>query len=242
MDGREKSLTSRSTQLLTDNNNTRRTPSLHSRIPESIKFFKTHKQNTQPIQCHYAVSKEYINSVPTDTHVESPHFPIYLQIKDNYIKIQLEKNLYLPVSYYDSKTKAQLLDNVHQKQQLKQKYSPAEIYPIIQHTDVTLNTNKTEPLQEFNHDANYAELINTLKFSIPAMDDFIPNSPTIYNYFYERKYRIKRNTSLRNPTTRPSKQTTFTLEKYKIPPPPAPHHKRSELTKVYYIIIADFTT
>ena len=80
----EKSLTSRSTQLLTDDNNTRRTPSPHSRIPESIKFFKTHNQNIQPIQCHYVVSKEYNNSVPTDTHVESPQFPIYLQIKDNY--------------------------------------------------------------------------------------------------------------------------------------------------------------
>ena len=45
-------------------------------IPDSIKFFMTHNQNTQPIQCHYAVSKEYNYSVSTDTHIESPHFPI----------------------------------------------------------------------------------------------------------------------------------------------------------------------
>ena len=45
-------------------------------IPDLIKFFLTHNQNTQPIQCHYAVSKKYINSVSTDTHVESPHIPI----------------------------------------------------------------------------------------------------------------------------------------------------------------------
>ena len=57
-------------------------------IPDSIKIFMTHNQNTQPIQCHYAVSKKYINSISTDTHVESPHFPIYLQIKDNYFKVQ----------------------------------------------------------------------------------------------------------------------------------------------------------
>ena len=67
-------------------------------IPDSIKFFMTHNPNPQPIQCHYAVSKEYINSISTDTHVESSHFPIYLQIKDNYFKVQLENDLYLPVS------------------------------------------------------------------------------------------------------------------------------------------------
>ena len=55
-------------------------------IPHSIKFCMALNQDTQPTQCHYAVSKEYINSVSTDTHVESPHFPIYLQIKDNFLK------------------------------------------------------------------------------------------------------------------------------------------------------------
>ena len=34
-------------------------------IPDSMKFFMTHNQNTQPIQCHYSVSKEYTNSVST---------------------------------------------------------------------------------------------------------------------------------------------------------------------------------
>ena len=59
-------------------------------IPDSIKFFMKHNQNSQHIQCHYAVSKEYINTVSTDTNGESPHFPIYLQIKDNYFKVQFE--------------------------------------------------------------------------------------------------------------------------------------------------------
>ena len=36
-------------------------------VPDSIKFFMTHNQKTQPIQCHYAVSKEYINTVTTGT-------------------------------------------------------------------------------------------------------------------------------------------------------------------------------
>ena len=45
-------------------------------ILDSFKFFMTQNQNTQPIQCHYAVSKEYINTVSTDTNVESQHFPI----------------------------------------------------------------------------------------------------------------------------------------------------------------------
>ena len=49
-------------------------------IPDSIKFIMARNQNTQPIQCHYAVSKEYINLVSTNTHVKSPHFPISLQI------------------------------------------------------------------------------------------------------------------------------------------------------------------
>ena len=54
----------------------------------------TYNQNTQPIQCQYAVSKGYINTVSTDTTVESPHFPIYLHIGDNCFKVQLEKDIY----------------------------------------------------------------------------------------------------------------------------------------------------
>ena len=39
-------------------------------IPESIKIFMTHDQNTQPIQCQFAVSRAYINTVSTDTNLE----------------------------------------------------------------------------------------------------------------------------------------------------------------------------
>ena len=84
----------------------------------------THNQNTQPIQCHYAVTKEYNNSVSTGTHVESPHIAIYLQIKGNYFKVQLGNDLYLPVSHYEFKTKAQPLEHLHQQklQQFKKNY------------------------------------------------------------------------------------------------------------------------
>ena len=73
----------------------------------------THNQNTQPIQCHYAVSKEYSNTVSTDTTLESPHFPIYLQIRDNYFKVQIVNDIYLPISYNVFKTKAQPLEQIH---------------------------------------------------------------------------------------------------------------------------------
>ena len=98
-------------------------------ISDSKKFFMTHNQNTQPIQCHYAVSKENIKLVSTDTHVESPHFPIYLKIKDNYFKSKLENNLYLPVSHYELQTKAQSLDTIHQQkiQQLKKLLTPRNL-------------------------------------------------------------------------------------------------------------------
>ena len=58
------------------------------------------------------------------------------------------------------------------------------------HTDVTFNTKKTEPFTLFNHDANYAELINSIKLSLPAMDDFIPKSLSLYNYFYGEQIEI----------------------------------------------------
>ena len=160
--------------------------------PDSIKFFMTHNQNTQPIQCHYVVSKQYINSVSTDIHVESPHFPIYLQIKYNYFKVKLKNDLYLPVSHYELKTKAQSLENIHQQklQQFKNNYSSSENYPIIQHTDVTQNTNKREHFIQSNQDPNYAELVISIKFSLPAMDDFIPKSLILYNYFYEEQTEV----------------------------------------------------
>ena len=152
----------------------------------------THNQSTQPLQCHYAVSKDYINSVSPDTHVESPHFPIFLEIQDNYFKVQLENDLCLPVSYYEFQTKAQPLENLHQQklQQFKNNYSFPEIYPVIQQTDFTLNKIKTEPFTQFNHDANYAELINSIIFFFPAMDHFLPKSPTLFNRFYEEQTEI----------------------------------------------------
>ena len=82
-------------------------------VPDLTKFFMMHNQKTQPIQCRYAVSKAYINSISTDTHVESPNITIYLQIEDNYFKVQLENDLYLPVSHYGFKTKAQPLEYMH---------------------------------------------------------------------------------------------------------------------------------
>ena len=81
---------------------------------------------------------------------------------------------------------------MHQQklQQFKNNCSLPENYPITQYTDVTLNTKKTEPFIPSNHDANYAELINSIKFSLPAVDDFIPKYPTLYNYLYEKQTEI----------------------------------------------------
>ena len=148
-------------------------------IPDFITFIMTHNQHTQPVQSHYAISKEYIDTIATDTNVESPHFPKYLHIRDNYFKVQLENDLYLPVSNDKLRTKTQPLEHIHlNKTQLSQHFHPQlETYLIVQHTDVTLNKNKTEPFTPFTQKANYAERIYSIKFSPPAMDGFIPKSP-----------------------------------------------------------------
>ena len=126
-------------------------------IPITIKFFITHNLHTQPLQCHYAVSKANINTITTNTTVESPHFPIHLQIKDNYFKVQLENDLCLHVSYHEFKTMAQSLEQLQQNktQHFEQDHSLLDTYPIVQHTDVTLNTNKIEPFTQSNQAANY---------------------------------------------------------------------------------------
>ena len=141
-----------------------------------------HNQHTQPIQCRYAVSKEYINTMTPDTTIESRHFPIYLQIQDNYFIVQLENDRYLPVMYHEFKTKAQPLEQLQQNKtpKFKQNHSLLETYPIVQQTDVTLNTNTTEPFTQIE---NYAELLNTIKFSLLAMDGFIPKYQEFYNFF-----------------------------------------------------------
>ena len=82
---------------------------------------------------------------------------------------------------------------------------------MIQNTDVTLNTNKTEHFTQFNHDANYAKLKKFIKFSLPAMNDFIPKSPILYNYFYEEQTEIN-DMRLYETQQRPSSQTILTLE------------------------------
>ena len=79
----------------------------------------THNQRTKPIQCHYNLSKEYINTVTRDSTVDSTPFLIYLQIKDNYFKVQLGNNLYLRVLYHEHKTKAQPLDNIQNHRRIQ---------------------------------------------------------------------------------------------------------------------------
>ena len=53
----------------------------------------------------------------------------------------------------------------------KQIYPQLETFPIVQHSDVTLTTNKTEPFKQSTQNVNYAELINNIKLSLPEQDD-----------------------------------------------------------------------
>ena len=82
--------------------------------------------------------------------------------------------------------------------------------------------NKTEPFRQSNHDANYAELINSFKFSLPEMDNFIPKSPTIHNYFYEEQTEID-DTLLYKPQQQdPVLRQLLFLKQYKnFPPTPS---------------------
>ena len=82
--------------------------------------------------------------------------------------------MYLPVSLNEFQAKGQPLDQIQQNklQQFKHNHSLVETYPIIQHTDVTLNTNATQPFTQSNQDTNFAVLMNIKKFLLPAMNDF----------------------------------------------------------------------
>ena len=64
-------------------------------IPDYIKKFKTHNQQTQPIKYNYSVLKEYTNTLTTDRHYSriTKVSNIYLQMKDKYFKVQPENNL-----------------------------------------------------------------------------------------------------------------------------------------------------
>ena len=104
----------------------------------------------------YCIKKKYFNTTTTDTAVKSKHFPIYLKIKDNYFKVQLENDLDLPVSYHEFKTKAKPIEQTQQNKtkHINENQLPLEFYPIVQHTDVTLKTNKTETFIHLPQKAN----------------------------------------------------------------------------------------
>ena len=87
--------------------------------PESKKFFVTHNQQTPPMLCHYSNSEEYITNIFTETTLGSYNFSIYLQTNDIYFKVQLENNIYIPVSHAECSTKAQPLEQI-QNQRIKQ--------------------------------------------------------------------------------------------------------------------------
>ena len=107
-------------------------------------------------------------------------------------EVKLENYFYLPSLYHEFKTKAQPLEHLKQNktQHLKQHRSLLEFDPIVQHTDVTLNTNKTEPFTQFPQNTSHKDLINTIKLSLPAVDDLIPKSPEIYIYFNTEQTEI----------------------------------------------------
>ena len=88
----------------------------------------------------------------------------------------------------------------------------------------TLNTNKTEPFIQSNHDANYAELINSIQFSLPAMDDFISKSPTLYNYFYKDQTEIHDTLLYQTQQQDPVLRQFLIWKHYKIPPNPFTHY------------------
>ena len=108
-----------------------------------------------------------------------------------------------------------------------------ETYPIVQHTDVTLNTNRTEPFKQSNQTANYAELINTVKFALPAQDDFIPKSPEIYNYFYSEQTEINDTVLYEAQQQDPVIRQLLFWEKNR----PPSLHSLSEQIKDFYITI-----
>ena len=60
---------------------------------------------------------------------------------------------------------------------------------MVQHTEVSLNMTKTEFFSPDTQNANYAELINSIKLLLPATNDFIPKSTEMYNYFYDEQSR-----------------------------------------------------
>ena len=156
---------------LTNDDNTIRTSSKEIKKPESIKFFKTHKQQTPPIQCHYAISKKYITNISTETTEESQNYSIYLQtnIPTNiFFKVELKNNIYLPVSHAEFSTKSQPLEHIQNQRTkyIQQKKFQIETCPIVHHTDVALSIR-----------TDYTELIINIKFSCPAMEDFISKSP-----------------------------------------------------------------
>ena len=53
-----------------------------------------------------------------------------------------------------------------------------------------MNTNETESFNQSNQNANYSELLNTVKFSLTATDDFILKSPKLYNFFYSEQAEL----------------------------------------------------
>ena len=115
------------------------------------------------------MSKEHINTVNTDTTLE-----ITLKYNSN--------NLYVPVSVNEYKTKSQPLEHIHHHRNRQFcEINHLEMYTIVQHR---CHTNKTEPFTLDSQKANYAELLNSIKFSLAAMDDIIPKSPETYNYFF----------------------------------------------------------
>ena len=95
-------------------------------------------------------------------------------------------------------------------------------YPIVQQTDVTLNAKKTETLTQSNQTANYAELISTIKFYLPALDDFVPKSPEIYIYFQNEQTELSDILLYEAQQQDPVFRQLLLWKKYKNQPP-SPH-------------------
>ena len=78
--------------------------------------------------------------------------------------------------------------------------------------------NRSQPFTLNTQNANYEELINSIKFLLPAMDDYIAKTQELYNYFYEKEIEITESFSYETQQQDPVLQLIFLWKQNKKSP------------------------
>ena len=121
-------------------------------IPENIKIFFVKTPFANNLECKYSICNN-----TNDENSDITHYPVLANIHNNYFEVNIDENLYHPISFekYNTESKTNLIPK-HKPKTKNWKL------PTVEQDDLIIEKNQKGPYTPHNDD-DYLRLINNVK-------------------------------------------------------------------------------